>query len=164
METGNSISIYPGDESVWFAFKTKGKTKIESFAVKRWPLELAGTEAVKEDSWTGREDVEYVWKEGGLFSLSKGSFAVKPGYLYSIFVFWKSSESPAQGWTEFSFTTDKANVQSGSNCGLNCETCEARIATIGNDDALREKVARDWSALNGVEITPEMINCVLPRR
>ena len=45
-------------------------------------------------------------------------------------------------------------------CGLDCETCEARIATIHNDDALREKVAGLWSELNGVEITPEMINCV----
>lgn len=27
-------------------------------------------------------------------------------------------------------------------CGLNCETCEARIATIHNDDALRKKVAK----------------------
>ena len=44
-------------------------------------------------------------------------------------------------------------------CGLNCETCEARIATMHNDDALREKVAKLWSELNGVEITPEMINC-----
>ena len=44
-------------------------------------------------------------------------------------------------------------------CGLDCETCQARIATIQNDDSLREKVARLWSDLNGVEITPEMINC-----
>ena len=44
-------------------------------------------------------------------------------------------------------------------CGLACETCQARIATIQNDDGLREKVARLWSDLNGVEITPEMINC-----
>jgi len=47
-----------------------------------------------------------------------------------------------------------------ASCGLNCETCEARIATIHNDDAHRKKVARLWSELNGVEITPEMINCV----
>ncbi len=46
-----------------------------------------------------------------------------------------------------------------AHCGLDCETCEARIATVNNDDALREKVADDWSKLNGVEITPEMINC-----
>ena len=44
-------------------------------------------------------------------------------------------------------------------CGLDCESCEARLATINNDDALRVKVAREWSELNGVEITPEMINC-----
>ncbi len=44
-------------------------------------------------------------------------------------------------------------------CGLDCEACEARVATKNNDDALREKVAREWSELNGVTITPEMINC-----
>ena len=44
-------------------------------------------------------------------------------------------------------------------CGLDCETCDARIATINNDDALREKVAGLWSELNGVQIMPEMINC-----
>lgn len=33
------------------------------------------------------------------------------------------------------------------------------LATIHNDDALREKVAKLWSELNGVEITPAMINC-----
>ena len=44
-------------------------------------------------------------------------------------------------------------------CGLDCESCDARTATLNNDNALREKVARLWSELNGVEITPEMINC-----
>ena len=44
-------------------------------------------------------------------------------------------------------------------CGLDCEKCEARTATINNDDELRRKVAKEWSELNGVEITPEMINC-----
>lgn len=44
-------------------------------------------------------------------------------------------------------------------CGLNCETCEARIATINNDDTLREKVALEWSKLNNVTITKDMINC-----
>ena len=44
-------------------------------------------------------------------------------------------------------------------CGLNCETCEARLATVHNDEVLREKVAKLWSELNGVEITPEMIRC-----
>lgn len=45
-------------------------------------------------------------------------------------------------------------------CGLDCETCEARLATVNDDDRLREKVATLWSELNGVEITPDMINCV----
>lgn len=44
-------------------------------------------------------------------------------------------------------------------CGLDCEKCDARKATLANDDALREKVARLWSELNGTEITPEMIRC-----
>ena len=44
-------------------------------------------------------------------------------------------------------------------CGLNCEACEARLATVNNDDALRQRVAKEWSDLNGVEITPEMIHC-----
>ena len=44
-------------------------------------------------------------------------------------------------------------------CGLDCEVCEARIATVNNDDDLRAEVAKKWSELNGVEITAEMINC-----
>ena len=44
-------------------------------------------------------------------------------------------------------------------CGLDCETCDARIATLSNDNALREKTAELWTKLNGVTITPEMINC-----
>ena len=44
-------------------------------------------------------------------------------------------------------------------CGLDCGSCEARIATMKNDDVLRAKVAKEWSELNGVEILPEMINC-----
>ena len=44
-------------------------------------------------------------------------------------------------------------------CGLDCEACEARLATLNGDEALRAKVAREWSALNGVEITPDMIHC-----
>ena len=44
-------------------------------------------------------------------------------------------------------------------CGLDCETCEARLATIHNDNELRKKIAKEWSELNHAEITPEMINC-----
>lgn len=44
-------------------------------------------------------------------------------------------------------------------CGLDCDNCEARLATVNDDDELRRKVAGHWSELNGVEITPAMINC-----
>jgi len=45
-------------------------------------------------------------------------------------------------------------------CGLDCEKCDARIATVNNDDALREKTARLWAEANHAPITPEMINCM----
>lgn len=44
-------------------------------------------------------------------------------------------------------------------CGLDCEKCDARKATLENDDALRENIAKLWSELNGANITAEMINC-----
>ncbi len=44
-------------------------------------------------------------------------------------------------------------------CGLDCKKCEAYIATINDDNELRRKIAKLWSELNNVEITPEMINC-----
>ena len=44
-------------------------------------------------------------------------------------------------------------------CGLDCEGCQVRLATVNDDDELRRKVAREWSELNKVEITPDMINC-----
>ena len=44
-------------------------------------------------------------------------------------------------------------------CGLDCEKCDARIATITNDNALREKTAALWTKRNGVTILPDMINC-----
>ena len=44
-------------------------------------------------------------------------------------------------------------------CGLDCEKCEARTATLTDDNALREKVAAEWSEMNSADIRPEMINC-----
>lgn len=44
-------------------------------------------------------------------------------------------------------------------CGLDCEKCDAYLATIHHDDALRAKTAKLWSELNQVPITPEMIHC-----
>ena len=45
-------------------------------------------------------------------------------------------------------------------CGLDCEKCDAYIATINNDDALREKTAKLWAELNNAPILPEHINCM----
>ncbi len=45
-------------------------------------------------------------------------------------------------------------------CGLDCETCDARIATLTNDDALREATAAKWAEMNNApEITADTINC-----
>ena len=44
-------------------------------------------------------------------------------------------------------------------CGLDCRECQAYIATQADNQALREEVAKKWSELNSVTITPEMINC-----
>ncbi len=44
-------------------------------------------------------------------------------------------------------------------CGLNCGVCEARTATISNDNELRIKTAEKWSVQYNTQITPNMINC-----
>ncbi|MBQ7533019.1 MAG: DUF3795 domain-containing protein [Bacteroidales bacterium] len=46
-----------------------------------------------------------------------------------------------------------------SVCGLDCEKCDAFIATKNNDQAMREKTANLWSELNKTPILPEHINC-----
>lgn len=47
-----------------------------------------------------------------------------------------------------------------SCCGLNCATCDARIATIADEDDLRAQTAEKWKVQhNATGITPEMINC-----
>ncbi len=45
-------------------------------------------------------------------------------------------------------------------CGLDCEQCDAYLATIHNDDALRERTAKLWAEMNHAPITPEMIHCM----
>ena len=35
-------------------------------------------------------------------------------------------------------------------CGLDCESCDARIATVRDDNELREKTAQLWSKLNNI--------------
>jgi len=44
-------------------------------------------------------------------------------------------------------------------CGLDCEKCDAYIATKNDDQSLRERTAKLWSELNHAPILPEHINC-----
>lgn len=44
-------------------------------------------------------------------------------------------------------------------CGIDCAACDARKATLANDQELRTKTAENWSAQFGAAITAEMINC-----
>lgn len=44
-------------------------------------------------------------------------------------------------------------------CGLDCNTCDARKATITDDNALRVQTADKWKIQFKADITPEMINC-----
>lgn len=44
-------------------------------------------------------------------------------------------------------------------CGLDCKKCDAYLATIHNDQALRAKTAKLWAELNHAPIMPEHINC-----
>ncbi len=45
-------------------------------------------------------------------------------------------------------------------CGLDCSACEARIATLADDNALRAQIAETWRVQYNVPgIVPEMINC-----
>ncbi len=44
-------------------------------------------------------------------------------------------------------------------CGLDCEKCDAYLATVHDDQALREKTAKLWAKLNSAPILPEHINC-----
>ena len=44
-------------------------------------------------------------------------------------------------------------------CGLDCEKCDAYLATVNDDQTLREKTAKLWAELNDAPILPEHINC-----
>ncbi len=45
-------------------------------------------------------------------------------------------------------------------CGLDCATCDARLATVMNDNELRAKTAEAWRVqFNAPSISTEMINC-----
>ena len=44
-------------------------------------------------------------------------------------------------------------------CGIDCEKCDAYIATKTNNHALRASTAKLWAQLNNAPILPEHINC-----
>lgn len=44
-------------------------------------------------------------------------------------------------------------------CGIDCEKCETRIATINNDDEMRKRLADYYNKNFGANLTPEMVNC-----
>ena len=44
--------------------------------------------------------------------------------------------------------------------GLDCEQCDAYLAPLRDDQALRDNTATAWSESNHVPILPEHINCL----
>ena len=40
-------------------------------------------------------------------------------------------------------------------CVLDCGKCDAYLATLNNDEVLREKTAKAWAELNNVPIQPK---------
>ena len=47
-----------------------------------------------------------------------------------------------------------------SCCGLDCAACDARIATINDDNVLRKATADKWATMYDVpDMSPSLINC-----
>ena len=78
--------------------------------------------------------------------------------------FEESHQSDYMGYREEAIETFRITRHAGLRrtiafCGLDCEKCDAYIATKNDDQALREKTAKLWSELNNTPILPEHINC-----
>lgn len=46
-----------------------------------------------------------------------------------------------------------------SCCGIDCEKCDARIATINDDYELKVATAKKFSEMSGTDVYPTQINC-----
>lgn len=109
-------------------------------AASEWALRQPGCAAVEAETGAGNEASRRVLEKCG-FTATGQAGAEGPRFIL------KKDE------------TETAVRDSIACCGLDCGKCEARIATANDDDALRAEVAKKWSELNHVEISPEMINC-----
>jgi hypothetical protein len=58
----------------------------------------------------------------------------------------------------------QSKIKFTSRCGLNCEKCSAYIATVTNDDELREVTTIEWNkkynATGRLPVTKADINCL----
>jgi hypothetical protein len=71
-------------------------------------------------------------------------------YVYTIAIF--NNTNPKK---------DKKMKQLIACCGIDCESCDAHIATVNNDNELREKTAEKWRVMyNASEITAESLHCM----
>lgn len=50
-------------------------------------------------------------------------------------------------------------MHKSSYCGVNCEKCNAYIASVTNDDCVRQKVIDEWGKLYKRTFHIEEINC-----
>jgi len=48
-------------------------------------------------------------------------------------------------------------------CGLDCVECPTRIATVYNDDVLRQKIFKEWSELYGEYLKDQGISGLQPK-
>ena len=76
------------------------------------------------------------------------------------FVFRKLALSLPQIFINHSNTLSKMKLLIAC-CGIDCENCDAYIATIANDDNLREETANKWRTMFNIpDVTADSINCM----
>ncbi|MCL2663649.1 MAG: DUF3795 domain-containing protein [Oscillospiraceae bacterium] len=50
-------------------------------------------------------------------------------------------------------------MHKSSYCGINCEKCKVYLATMADDDSLKQEIAKEWSALYKRKFTKEDMVC-----